>query len=172
MIDSTFKYQSAASKKAAIELVYPKLITEKFISGSIESTEFLDNKFTKSLDMKSGIDAFILNNDKIQTLSNRIQWGKSWNTFTIRYAKVSGAKTEYAKFKSAIENNDRLYPTYMVHSYIQDNKLISMAIAKTIDIMKRVDLKCIRLNYADKTLFLYVDWAKLPSNKIQIWRSK
>jgi hypothetical protein len=48
-----------------------------------------------------------------------VQWGNARNTFTIRYKRASGAKTEYQKRSEAILNNKGyLYPYLTIQAYL------------------------------------------------------
>jgi hypothetical protein len=89
----------------------------------------------------AGIDAWHISTVKgIRGLASRIQVGdKDWRTFTIRDKRSSGTKTEYEKRKYAIENN-YLYPYLTMQAYItKDNKIISFAVARTVDIIEMID---------------------------------
>ena len=98
-IKMTYKESAITSAKYARELIYPKIKELGYISGTIKSTEDIDNNdmIVKLLDKVCGIDALSKDGNIIYTLSNRIQYnGRSWNSFTIRYKTGTGSdNTEY-----------------------------------------------------------------------------
>jgi hypothetical protein len=98
----------------------------------------------KIFDLTCGIDyLYIDDNDRVLGIGNRVQWIKPpwppYNTFSIRKDRESGKSTEFLKRKKAIENGG-LYPYLTVHSYVESrtNKLLSVAVAKTTDIINYI----------------------------------
>ena len=159
----TYKESATTSAKYARELIYPKIKELGYISGIIKSTEDIDNDdmIVKLLDKICGIDALSKDENIVYTLSNRIQYGQDWGSFTIRGKTGKGSdNTEYKKRKLAIENGG-LYPEYIIQSYIDyDGSLLSIGVAKTIDIIKYIDDKKpeLKKNPRDGSLFYPVYW--------------
>ena len=165
-----------------LRVVEPKLIEMGFIDGEIISIESTTQEhLAKQMDMTSGIDAWVIKTDEgITGLASRIQWINSslpFNTFTIRQSRYTGAKTEYEKRLYAINSDGEfIYPHLTCQAYItrrQDGDLISLAIAKTVDIFRMIaDGHCwLRSNPEDNNEFMCVSW-KGMSNKgysIKIW---
>lgn len=167
-IENNFEKQSSHSYLDAKNIVYPKIFELKFLTGHIKSIETYDHReLIKQFDLKAGMDAILINKNDIQPISNRIQWGCNYRTFTIRWKKLNEYKTEYDKFKYAIDN-DGFLPTYMIQSYIINGKLVSIGIAKLKDIMAMVNFKKYKRNKQDGTLFLIVNWDDLKG-KIKTW---
>jgi len=107
-----------------------ELIRLKVFQNKIEliSTEDQETLICKWLDQYSGIDLIGKKNDNLMTMACRIQWDKNYKTFTIRYKRTSGAKTEYEKRIEAIEKG-YLYPGWTMQAYMNgmfdnNNKLI------------------------------------------------
>lgn len=71
------------------------------------------------LDKESGIDVLLKFNKGNAFLASRIQWCNNWRTFTIRYKRDTGAKTEYEKRLFEIDNN-LLYPNFTIQTYLDD----------------------------------------------------
>ncbi len=170
--------------KESAEL-FNKHIKDKLTSvvgGSIETVEGVtDDDMMLLLDRLSGIDLWHINkNIGIRGVGSRIQKPKisglkeDWRTFTIRKERESGAKTEYAKRKDAIEKN-YLYPYLTLQAYISyDNKLLSFAIARTKDIIECIDKKFCSVRYTrDKkgwATFYTIKWDEMEKNNYKIVR--
>jgi len=125
------------STRDFLKVVYPQL---KNWLGPHEliPVELLNERGIKSLDTYSGIDYLINNNNLgIRGLGSRVQWGKCWSTFTIRYERDSGTRTEYDKLCNAIDN-DFIYPYWFCHAYIKNDQLQGVALAKTKDLINYI----------------------------------
>lgn len=98
--------------------------------------------FDKELDTLSGIDAWQLMHHRhaIRGIASRVQWGKCWQTFTIRMARPSGVDTEYQKRLQALDNLDRgfLLPHLTIQGYVEKPKrfgqFVGGAVIKTSDL--------------------------------------
>lgn len=171
-----FKTDLGDSAYDFMRLVYPKMVECKFISGSIVPIESVTSTgVTKDLDTLAGIDAWHINRTRgMQGIASRIQWGdKIWGSFTIRKHRTSGAETEYAKRKRAIDTDDWLYPVLTVQAYITSRRigeLLAVGVAKTKDVFRAIDDgRCTpRTNGRDGNEFIAVYWENV--NDIQTWR--
>ena len=123
-------------------VVWPAL-APKLGGGEIVPIEAVSHAgFNKELDTLAGIDAWLIRRGKasICGVASRVQWGRAWNTFTIRISRPSGASTEYEKRLRAIDNRDHgfLYPHYTIQGYIEDPKgegeLLSACAVRTLDL--------------------------------------
>lgn len=140
-------------------LMKAKPIIKKMLGGGdIVQVEEIDNEVCAMLDRSLGIDYFQVYEDKGKQpgfawgLASRFQVGKSWDTFTIRKERESGASTEYDKRKKAIEKNG-VYPYLTVQGYVSDDGLEvikSMAIARTKDIFECIDANLCSTNHTSK----------------------
>ena len=122
-------------------------ILQEWFKGELFSVETVSPDFKNELDMLAGIDAWHFRRGKtgMRGVANRIQWvknGKGFNTFTIRYTRPNGSKTEFEKRKIAIQNlgSGWMYPHLTVQSYVREPRgqgdLVSMAAVKTLDLFK------------------------------------
>jgi hypothetical protein len=122
-----------------MDLVEPELVAatgEHFVAVEGVSVD----EMARLLDTLAGIDFWNVRfGVGIRGLATRIQWGRSWRTFTIRNQRISGARTEYEKRKQAIEKG-WLYPELTLQAYVDNGKLLSYALAKTTDIIKMIDM--------------------------------
>jgi len=151
----------------AIKLLKLKVFKNKV---EIQSTEYKDEIIFKWLDQLSGIDYIAKRQDnQLITIACRIQWDINYKTFTIRFKRITGTKTEFDKRIDAIENG-YLYPTFTMQAYLTENplKLLDCALIKT-DILYRFikrnlnNKNLIFENTANKegNVFKYVKWESL-----------
>lgn len=144
-------------------IVWPE-VAEWLGSGELIPAESVtDSYFCKILDMYSGIDAWqVVNNKGIRGIASRVQWGEiNWKTWTIRYEKQSGAKTEYHRLMNL--DTTLLKPSYHIQAYInkKGGELMGVACIKTEDLISMLtskDYGSSRPNPEDGTLFLPVYW--------------
>jgi len=161
--------------------VIPQIQKNQMIEGKIIQVESNNpDELRDALDVLGGIDAWKVSREHgMQGISSRIQWGKSWDTFTIRKTRHTGIKTEYAKRNEAISSGNVLYPTLAIHAYITrrerdtSRELISLAIADTDDIFDLINRGyCFeRENPDDGNIFTIVSWDELvkQNKNIQWW---
>lgn len=118
------------------------IIKQLLNGGDILPVEGSDDEVCKMLDLTCGIDYFhVYKSGLTWGIASRMQYEceKGWNTFTVRMKRESGAQTEYEKRKTAIEHGGE-YPYLTMQGYFdKSSELISLAIAKTIDVMRCVD---------------------------------
>ena len=173
------KYSSECVKKAK------SIICNLLNGGEILQVEGDENEVLRKLDLSCGIDYFFSyrNNTVVWGIASRVQKipaiYKPYNTFTVRKARESGAQTEYEKRKFAIQHGGE-YPYLTMQMYVNDDKdCLSLAIAKTTDIMDFCDKG---LAFEKKTgeqqigqaVFLVVDWAKFKNagSNIKLYQRK
>ena len=116
--------------------------------GSLMAVEGSDDEVCRMLDQTCGTDYFQVYNETglVWGIASRMQeidtarFSRPFDTFTVRKARASGVKTEYEKRKHAIEHGG-VYPYLTMQGYInkQTGDIMSLAIAKTTDIMAFVD---------------------------------
>jgi hypothetical protein len=96
------------------------------------------NPIAYELDVCAGIDAYQRLPLGLRGISSRVQWGKDYQTFTVRLTRPNGAMTEYLKRVTTIKhvNEGFLYPYWTVQAYIEKpgGKVLSVAAAKTIEL--------------------------------------
>lgn len=138
-------------------------VLPKLISGSLHNIEKSSNEILLWMDIYSGIDMIRKNKNGLQGVACRVQFGPAYNTFTIRSARHTGAKTEFEKRTTQIEAG-YFYPAFTLHAYFDDRiymNLLSIAVIKTIDLYKAIrnGVK-MSTRYSDNQ-FKVVKWADL-----------
>lgn len=168
-------------------------ITEH-IKGNLVSIELQDETIAKMFDMYSGIDALHITPDnQMRGVALRCQWRNSkwkasypFNTFTIRYSRSTGAKTEYEKRMEAIYGGmGYLYPYLTIQAYFDDKsnpqEILSFAIVRTEDMYRvvsnNIDNPRIvqkRTVGEDGNIFLAINFSTLEDTgcKIIVWQKK
>ena len=138
---------------------------------SIEKTK---NEVLLWLDQYSGIDYIFKTNktNQIVGVAARIQFDVKFETFTIRFERHTGSRTEFHKRVEAIEKG-YFYPTFTLQAYFNEaeNKMYHAAI---IDTKK---LYSFMLDNPDKVherksdnVFKFVYWDDLKDYRIKIFR--
>lgn len=137
----SFENDLTDSSKAFLQLVWP-VMKSRLGGGDVIPVESVtDRSMAQMLDQYSGIDAWhVTGNKQMRGISSRVQFGpKNWDSFTVRYARDSGAATEYEKRKRDIESaGGYLYPQITVQAYVSDRKegeLLSIGIIKTASLI-------------------------------------
>lgn len=146
---------------------------KKILDGEIYSIENSNNEVLILMDKFSGLD-YIRKNDKgLQGVAARVQWGKNWQTFTIRFKRHTGTETELEKRLSQIDNG-YIYPAFTLQAYFNarnENKLLGMAIVKT-KFLYSLYLEKPNLFYEKKSdnLFLCINWNDIIKENKEIIR--
>ncbi len=156
----------------AIEL----LKSEIFQKVDIEIVECKVGTIPKWLDQCAGIDMIGKENGQLITIASRIQWDINYKTFTIRFQRTSGAKTEFGKRIEAIEKGYE-YPIYQMQAYMNKEplKLLDCALIKTNElygfIKKNPGLIGERIANKEHNKFKYIRWIDLV-NIESFWQYK
>lgn len=167
-------------------VVWP-VIADACGDGELVSVEGApDDMIANSLDMLAGIDAWQLQaeNGRMRGIASRVQWcAKSWDTFTLRLTRSSGARTEVSKRIEALRSAGQwLLPSLTTQAYItlprRSGELIRAAVCDTRDLYDYVDVKQredpewekrhTRMNPADGNLFLWVHWVDYQRAKLKL----
>lgn len=136
-----FETQVTWSSKAFLDLVWP-VIHEPLGGGQLIPVEAVTKEeMRRHLDRLAGIDAWQICGGRsgMRGIASRVQRGKAYNTFTIRYALAHGGETEWAKRLRAIEQADEgwLSPYWTCQAYISEDKqdepaaLLACAVVRT-----------------------------------------
>lgn len=154
-----------------------KSIICSHIKGDLISIELENTKLSKMFDQYSGVDAFQLVNNKLRSVALRMQkcQGKKWNTFTIRYTRSSGAKTEYKKRLEAIlSGRGFLYPYLTIQAYYDETKkeLLSFGVVKTEDLYNYVSMNLPKItkrtNKQDGNVMLVISFSELQKRGVNV----
>lgn len=170
-------FNTALSKSAnlfktlCVPLLQPLLPDTEFISIEEHTSAYSQ----KILDMLAGIDVWVIhkNPSGIRGLASRIQYGKNWQTFTVRKQRESGAATEYEKRKTAI-SDDYLYPFFTLQAYVQNNEIEGMAICYTKALYKVIEQGLCETRRTGsgqigQAIFYVVHWDSFKSDDIRIY---
>lgn len=138
------------------------------IPHPVYNIENSDNEVLRMFDAYSGIDLIGNNNNQIYGIASRIQYNVAYNTFTIRYARHTGTKTEYAKRIHAIKNG-YMYPRFTLQAYVKDEQIVSAAIMLTVDLYNFMDENpsMVHTKCSDNE-FKFVKWADIETSKYPI----
>lgn len=171
--DSSFDFQRVVSPIIKPWVGGGELV---LIEGSRDET-------LKTLDTNSGIDVLHICNGQVRGIANRIQWvDVSYRTFTVRYDRDSGTKTEYEKRREAIDSEKGyIYPSLTVQSYIAHPKrqgnLINLAMCRTIDLINICtrfeqggiqNKKHVREGRTTNAGFIIIDWDFIKAEGLKI----
>lgn len=160
------------------------IIQEIMGGGEIKAVEGSDNEILVMLDVNCGTDYFYKFDKTNSKQKQDLVWGigsrfqpakKAWNTFTIRRTREdTGADTEYAKRKWAIDHNG-VYPYLTLHGYYdgETGEILSLAIARTVDIWDAINKGLCRIQHTGKaqigqSTFFVVDWAEMKRQGYKI----
>ena len=162
----TIDFTNAANKFNLI-----KKPLQQLIGGEIHSLE-TNSKSINPLDSKYGFD--LLQNDTIG-ISSRIQpTSRSWDTFTIRYLRSSGLRTEYVKRVIAIAIDD-IYPKWTSQAYtnLNDTKLISIGVVNTKELFENIVAYINKYGlFEDSRNDIYINTNKIDNNKFIVVKWK
>lgn len=161
--------KNAALSAKAFRQIIP--LAEQTLNGKIISIEQNDDQITKLLDTKCGVDGLLIHAKGVYGIAHRVGYDVAWNTFTIRVKDSSGAKTEIDHL-----NSNGIKPYYHIQSYIKGDVLLSMAIARTIDIVDYISRYSPPIKIASKSgdQFTIIKWSDFAQAgyKIKIIRGE
>lgn len=141
-------------------------VLPRLISGKLHSIENADNKILLMMDQVSGIDLIRQNSAGLQGVASRVQFGHSFNTFTIRSKRKSGAKTELEKRLQQIKEG-YFYPAFTLQAYFDNRKdlnLLSIAIIRTEDLYLFIKKGNKVYTRESDNVFKYCKWSDLKKS--------
>lgn len=168
------------STKAFLNHVWP-VASWACGGGRIEAVESVTaTGFVRELDVFAGIDAWQMVDGRgyMRGIASRVQkdHAKKFRTFTVRYARHTGAETEFAKRLKAIDARDQgaLYPALTVHAYVADKHegpLTAVGVCQTIDLYTyiRDNKKTVATNHTFGEWFYCPSWKTLNDAGITVW---
>ena len=159
-----------SSKKSALMFNMTIPVIERELSGKIINLESQDdNNVAKLLDQKCAIDGLLIHNKGVYGLAHRVGYNYDWHTFTIRIEDSTSSCTEIDHLKST-----GLKPKYHIQSYIKGDVVLSMAIAKTEDLVDYIEKYSPKIKTCSTSgdKFAIIDWTefKAVGYKIKILR--
>lgn len=166
----SFEADFKKSENAFLNIVWPKLKELWFSDYELEATNRL-------FDVHGGIDCVLRNGNGLLTLATRNQWSiKSWDSFTIRSERHTGAITEFQKRLRNISSNS-LYPKFTCQAYIQNNTglLLSIGLILTGTLFEAASQlpPITRTNSEDNNKFRVIWWSDLirEGYDVRIWKN-
>lgn len=173
------------SAEAFTRLVWPAL--QPLLGGEFAAVESTTaTGLCHSLDVLAGIDGWQLLPAKgvMRGVACRVQHGPlCYSTFTIRYRRTSGARTEYDKRLEAIDRAAEgwLVPGLTIQAYVSDDghTLWAACAVETVPLLRyakrwlgqgRIDRLYEKPNGADGNRFLVIPWRGLEQEGVRLWR--
>jgi hypothetical protein len=158
-VSDNWKDDLTTSNHLFLNFVWPKIATQCG-GGEIKPVEIIDdNIIARELDILCGIDIWqTINGAGARGIASRVQdcQATNWRTFTIRYKRDSGAKTEYEKRKEAIETGKYIYPYLTCQAYFDGEKFLGCGVARTVDIFNAIKLD--KIKKTSNASFLVIDF--------------
>jgi len=157
--------------------------------GTLVPIETRDDPTAATLDRDVGIDALHVLDGQVRGIASRFQFGEGaiqrtrgrpWDTFTVRYDRVNGTRTEYEKRLDQLRgiNTGAIYPYYWIQGYsaAATGDLLSVAVACTEDLIEYLENGREGRDWKWQTVqnarFLSVTWEQYrrAGNWIRIWQ--
>lgn len=143
-----------------------KIIKDKIFKGAdFRCIEKSKNELLLWFDKFAGIDYIVKNKEgQMFGIAARIQFGKNWETFTIRYQRKTGSKTEFEKRKEAISKGF-FYPLFTMQAYFDRSgkNLIAACLVSTVALYDFIEKNPGKVQKRESdNIFLVVKWEDLP----------
>lgn len=171
-LNTKVKEDMDRSIKAFERIVWPELSAR--LPGKIIRVEGNAGRMFESLDQLSGIDMWLVSDNGMRGISSRVQVcpdRRAYNTFTVRKARDSGAKTEFQKILDAISSDDnRVYPSLAIQAYVsawENGKFLSCGVAKTSKIIQYILNGYAKVNRTTNAEFYIVPFADVSFIRVQ-----
>jgi hypothetical protein len=168
--------------RAFQELAWPA------IAPHLDGGDYMSLENTKGiaefLDQTAGFDGLQIVNGMARGLAIRMQPSeRSWDTFTIRFLRQSGATTEFEKRNAAVtaKYGGWLSPVYTIHGYYEptDFRLLAVAAVRSNDLYPYIarDIAAasegdkrtyFQENGSDKNAFIVVPWRNLIQDGVPV----
>jgi len=141
------------------------------IGGKIYSIESSDNDVLMLMDQKCGIDYIRENDNGLQGIAARVQFGKAYNTFTVRSRRHTGSITEFEKRRRDVDGG-YFYPQFTMQAYFADRSsivLLSIGVVRTSDLYSFIaehgDM--VHTRWSDNE-FKFVKWADMINSGVRV----
>jgi len=161
--------RSVKSFKVIAREILPNMLKSK--SCKVINLESLDGcVVAKMLDINSGIDWMVKDEDGCFGIASRCQYGHNFDTFTIRERRKSGVETELEKRKAAIKSG-RFYPMLTMQAYFSadEREILSCAVMLTKDLYELHDKRpnLFSRNRSDND-FIFIHWQSIVNQGVPI----
>lgn len=173
------------SSSAFLRLVWPAV--SRFVqAGDLIPCETVTARgLVGAFDQLAGIDAWQLVRGEgfMRGIASRVQFiapgYEPYNTFTIRYDRENGTKTEFEKRRDALEHQHDGWavPWLTIQAYVDQDAtvLLSACVVKTSDLIRYAmeheeddDRATVYRRRTEHEIFLAVAWKNLRRDKIRI----
>lgn len=157
--------------KSNQSIIANKEYLESLFKGSLLTIEEKNDELYTLFDRVAGFDWLLTKEEGIYGVATRVQWGQNWGTFTVRFKRDSGTKTEYQKRIEQIENG-ALFPAYTMQMYCDDKDgfpMLSIGVCKTKDLFEYIGKNPIRRRRTGNAEFMYVNWQRFESSGYNIF---
>jgi UDP-N-acetylglucosamine pyrophosphorylase len=148
-----------------------KSIVEQAAKIKITSIEQVNNDLCVKFDSLCGCDYLAENSLGLYGIAMRVQFKKNWQTFTIREARDSGAKTEFHKRSEQIKQG-YFYPRITIQAYFSDevNKtFLGGCLIKTKDLFDYIESGGVfSRNRTSNASFIVVRWDDLRRHGVEM----
>ena len=176
----SYAQDATDSHVAFVSTVWPE------VASAIRGGQFLpvecstDDELRMHLDQLAGIDAWqLLSGEGMRGIASRVQAG-TWDTFTIRYNRDSGALTEWTKRCRALDEPQAgwLLPALTIQAYVNGGTFYSAAVMRTADLFAyarkhlengRAWIESNRRDVVgDSNTFVVVPWSNLREDGVKV----
>jgi hypothetical protein len=134
------------------------------------------------LDSAAGIDYWHVSDVGVRGVASRIQRGDAWDTFTIRWQRCTGARTEFEKRIRSIDGADNgwVYPYITSHAYVGGGVRVGVAKTKPLYAAVRAEYAEDRIGWQPSSsmwfqraasggqTFLAVRWSWLAEHGVRV----
>ena len=109
--------------------------------GKLIDIEGQDCAISLALDYHAGGDYLqLLPDGGLRIISSRVQYGRDWQSFTIRLSRSTGSDTEFSKRKRELELG-YLSPYWTCQAYMVRNQVASVGVVNTRDLFALIESK-------------------------------
>ena len=171
MMGLSYKEKDAEKSRRAFQQFSSPALKKFFGGAVILSTEghTKDKPTTieKSLDI-SGIDGIcVTQKGWTYFYASRVQFGKLYENFSIRYSRPSGKATEFEKLQRANKICAPM-PTFHVQCFVDDDgQAARVAIVPTVDLIRHMQKDKLKIRMTDSgEQFCFIPWRELARVKI------
>jgi len=133
-----------------------------------EKITFLEQEMSNAsiiLDRTAGLDCLVQKNGVLYGMATRVQWcNEPYNTYTVRYKRNTGNKTEYEKRSDQINIEGSIYPHWTLQTFFSRiGEFLSVGIIETRKLYEHIEsnFDTLDIRKTDNASFIVVDWEAL-----------
>ena len=174
-----------ASNIAFKETIFPEIQGAWFKGGVLIPVESVESPLAEKVDVFIGSDYYVnIPGKGLRGIGNRVQYYRNYKSFTTRFDRRTGWKTEFQKRLTAIEE-DYDYPYYTIQSYLnkpvfkleegETQKIYNVGMCKTKDLILHIangeegrDFQFNEVKNFGAADFIFVNWCRLLEVGIEV----